>query len=139
LVRDNVIYVGDAEAVRIQGLDNRLRQDPHREFVDFAPVHRDLVQVFCEHLLGLRMQAAATPDRQDVGQCAVGMKMRRQETASLVRCRSEHEGSCRITEQDASVAVGPIDEAAQELGADDEHALGRPGADELVGDAHTVQ
>src|SRR3984893_9499325 len=139
LMRDNVVDVADCQPVRCERFENRLRQHADRELIYLAPVHRDLVHVLGKYFGGLRMLAAAARYRQYSSGGSVGMKMRRQEAASGIARPADDHRARRIAEEHARVAIAPIDETAQELGADNEHPLGFAGLDELVGDAQHIK
>lgn len=65
--------------------------------------------------------------------------MRRQKTASGVGRRPDHHRARRIAKQHTSLAIAPIDETSQQLGADYEDPLGIAGPYELVSDAQRIK
>jgi len=65
--------------------------------------------------------------------------MRRYEATFRIVARPDDERTCRVAEQDTAAAILPINDSAQQLGADNEHTLRLTGANELVGDAEPVE
>ncbi len=84
------------------------------------------------------MFAAAARDVEKARRRTVGVKVEREKAAGRIGRRADHHGARRVAEEHACVAVFPIDEPGQKLGADHEDAL-RAATNELVGDIQSVK
>jgi len=75
---------------------------------------------------------------QGLGTRAIRVRLNQEAAPPIMRWPDNHRAR-RVAKKNTSVAVAPIDEAAQELCADDEHAARLAGLDELAGDAQSIK
>ena len=137
LVRNNALDTADIEFAPLQGF---LGGDLHGLdgiFEGLFAFHPQIVQSR-GHGVGCRGTAtAATGHEEQIGLFAIGTHDGRQE-AVAVRAILQDSGAPAIAEQDAGVAIFPIDDRGQFFGTDHEHGVVGAGHDELLGDFESV-
>ena len=103
------------------------RQRPGREPVGLAALHPDVVLAAGDRLGRRRALRAAGRQPDHVGALRLGRHLDAEPAARLVR-RRQHDRAGAVAEQDAGVPVGVVEEAGQQLRADDEDVLRHPGS-----------
>ena len=148
LVEEELVDVGDAEARVAQRRLGRLGQLPGRVLVDLLARHVHEVTSL-GHGLG-RGRAGRSAGREDdpLRAAAVAVHVEAHEAAGRIGGGHDH-GARAVAEQDARVAVGVVEEPAQQLDADHEHVAvhaaahvgrgGREREDEARAGGHEVE
>src|SRR5690606_16511328 len=119
---------------RLEKLDHRAR----RELEDLRALHLEEVVASLDRLVR-RGRATASPwDMDEIGADAVASEVVVEDARLLALGAREHDRARAITEEDAGLAVLPIDESRERLGPDDEHVAEDARADETRADGERV-
>jgi hypothetical protein len=140
LVRDEAIDVAQCQPSGRDDLLADIGHAAHGRAEDVLPEHVHLVAPCGEAPLGRRLRASACRDLERRREGAVAVDAARLDPAGVARLGplDEHRAGA-IAEQDSGGAIRPVDDAAEQLHADDEHAPCPARSDELVRDGQPEQ
>ena len=104
------------------------RERPRREPVRLLALHPDVVLAARDRLGRRRALRPARRQPDHVRALRLGRQLDAEPAARLVR-RRQHDRAGPVAEQDAGVPVGVVEEAGQQLRADDQDVLRQPARD----------
>ena len=106
---------------------------------NFRALHVDLIQVFRNNLRRHRLGRAAGGNMKHLPEGTVGQQVGGKDTMGRCLLRSlDNSGPSPVTKQNAGGAIFPVDDGAQDFGADHQTGFDLSGTDELIGNAQSV-
>ena len=106
--------------------------------VGLAAIHVEGVEILLNVFGRGGTGAPATRHVKNVGEIAITRHVGRHD-ATRARAMPKNRRPCAVAKEDAGVPVGPIHDAAEFVGANDQDRFVRSGGDELVGDLEAVE
>ena len=138
LVGDHARDVMRGDAATLENNSRRAHHGSDGLLIGLATVHVERVEFLVDVLHAGRAGAAAAGHVKNIGEVAITAHVGR-DNATRTRAVSEDRRASSVAEENAGVAVDPIYDAAEFVGADDEDRLIRSAGDELVRDLEAVK
>ena len=138
LVGDDAGDVFDGQAGVGEGPITGIEHGGDGVFVSFFAVHLDAVQALIGVVFGDGKAGGAAGNPEDIGETAIATHVGGNDAFAGVAVL-ENCGPRAIAEEDAGVAIGPVDNAGKSFCANDEDGVMGSGGDELLGDFQGVQ
>ena len=122
-MRDEPRHVRGRHPGAIERRARRLDDDPHCSPEDFPALHLQVLLAGGDGLRGRRHAAAAGADFEQPGRRAVASEVPREDAGPVVGGAAEDGGGGAVAEEDGRRPVVGVDDAAEDLGSDDQHVI----------------